>query len=125
MSRDQVELPPGRCGRPSRGTREVEGAGAPIREKHSKTTATLDEDIKTAALEALVPSELEQHRAMNRARLLTVRSGSRRKFRPTFEAHRSRRGQPEGGKGKPNIGTGQGAVSLEQGDRAAAAEQQP
>ena len=67
----QVELPRGRCGRPSRGTREVEGAGAPIREKHSKTTATLDEDIKTAALEALVPSELEQHRAMNRARLLT------------------------------------------------------
>ena len=31
----------------------------------------LDEDIKTAALEALVPSELEQHLAMNRARLIT------------------------------------------------------
>ena len=31
----------------------------------------LDEDIKTTALEALVPSELEQHLAMNRARLTT------------------------------------------------------
>ena len=35
------------------------------------TTAALDEDIKTAALEAPVPSELEQHLAMNRARLIT------------------------------------------------------
>ena len=35
------------------------------------TTATLDEDIKTAALEALVPSELEQHLATNRTRLMT------------------------------------------------------
>ena len=35
------------------------------------TTAALDEDIKTAALGALVPSELEQHLAMNRARLIT------------------------------------------------------
>ena len=38
----------------------------------------MDEDIKTAALEALLPSGLEQHLAMNRARLVTydqVRSG--------------------------------------------------
>ena len=33
--------------------------------------AALDEDIKTAALKALVPSELEQHLAMNRARPIT------------------------------------------------------
>ena len=31
------------------------------------TTTALDDDIKAAALEALVPSELEQHLAMNRA----------------------------------------------------------
>ena len=31
----------------------------------------MDHDIKTAALEALVPGELEQHLAMNRARLIT------------------------------------------------------
>ena len=42
------------------------------RSKSSGTTTTaLDEDIKTAALEALVPSELNQHLAMNRARLIT------------------------------------------------------
>ena len=41
------------------------------RSKSSGTTTTaLDEDIETAALEAL-PSELEQHLAMNRARLIT------------------------------------------------------
>ena len=34
------------------------------------TTAALDEDIKTAALEALVPSGLEQHLARSRARLI-------------------------------------------------------
>ena len=34
------------------------------------TTAALDEDIKTAALEAYVPSEFEQHLGMNRARLI-------------------------------------------------------
>ena len=34
-------------------------------------TKALDEDIKTAALEARVPSELEQHFVMNRARLIT------------------------------------------------------
>ena len=33
------------------------------------TTAALDEDIKTAALEAFVPHELEQDVAMNHARL--------------------------------------------------------
>ena len=34
------------------------------------TTAALGEDIKTAAHEAFVPSELEQHLATNRARLI-------------------------------------------------------
>ena len=38
---------------------------------HGTTTTALDEDIKTAALEALVPSELGQHLAMNRSRLIT------------------------------------------------------
>ena len=42
------------------------------RSKSSGTrTAALGEVIKTAALEGLVPSELEQHLAMNRARLIT------------------------------------------------------
>ena len=40
------------------------------------TTAALDEDIKTAALEALVPSELEQHLAM--CTTDHVRAGSER-----------------------------------------------
>ena len=41
------------------------------RSKSSGTaTAAHDEDIKTAALEALVPNELDQHLAMNRARLI-------------------------------------------------------
>ena len=39
-----------------------------------KTTTALDDDIKTAALEALVPGALEQHLAMNRARLTHRRS---------------------------------------------------
>ena len=42
------------------------------RSKSSRTTtAVLDADIKKAALEPLAPSELEQHLAMNRARLIT------------------------------------------------------
>ena len=42
------------------------------RSKSSGTTATaLGDDSKTAALEALVRGELEQHLAMNRARLIT------------------------------------------------------
>ena len=42
------------------------------RSKSSGTTAAaLHEDMKTAALDALVPSELEQHLAMNHARLIT------------------------------------------------------
>ena len=40
-------------------------------ESNGTTTTALDEDIKTAALEALIPSELEPHLAMNRARLIT------------------------------------------------------
>ena len=40
--------------------------------KSSRTTTALHENIKTAALEAFVPSELEQHLAINRrARLIT------------------------------------------------------
>ena len=35
------------------------------------TTAALDEDVKTAALEVLVPRELEQHLAMKRARRIS------------------------------------------------------
>ena len=42
------------------------------RTKSSGTmTKALDDDINTAALEARVPSELEQHFVMNRARLIT------------------------------------------------------
>ena len=42
------------------------------RSKWSGTTTTaLDDDTKTAALEAFDPCELEQHLAMNRARLIT------------------------------------------------------
>ena len=53
--------------RPSRTTREVEELRRYEASKSSgTTTAALDEDIKTAAL-AVVPSELEQHLAMNRA----------------------------------------------------------
>ena len=57
-----------------RRTRETGRTGPPIREfsKWSGTTTTaLDDDTKTAALEALDPCELEQHLAMNRARLIT------------------------------------------------------
>ena len=50
-----------------RTTREVEELRRYEASKSSgTTTAALDEDIKTAAL-AVVPSELEQHLAMNRA----------------------------------------------------------
>ena len=44
------------------------------------TTTALDDAIKTAALEALVPGGLEQtqHLAMNRARLITLRADSKR-----------------------------------------------
>ena len=52
------------------------------------TTAALDEDITTAALEALVPSELEQHLAMNRARL-TMYEQIQSKIQANIEARRS------------------------------------
>ena len=52
------------------------------------TTAALDEDIKTAALGALVPSELEQHLAMNRARLITYEQ-VRNEIQAYIEAHPS------------------------------------
>ena len=52
------------------------------------TTAALDEDIKTAALEALVPSELEQHLAMNRGRLITYEQ-VRSEIQAYIEARRS------------------------------------
>ena len=59
--------------RHSRRTREVGGLVRRYERSKSSgtTTAALCEDIRTAALEALVPSELEQHLAMNRARLIT------------------------------------------------------
>ena len=59
------------------------------RSKSSGTTsAALDDDIKTAALEALVPSELAQHPAMNRARLITYEQ-VRREIQAYIEARRS------------------------------------
>ena len=60
------------------------------RSKTSGTTLTaLDVDIKTAALEALVPSELEQHLAMNRARLITYEQ-FRSEIQAYIETHRSK-----------------------------------
>ena len=41
------------------------------------TTVALEQNIKTAALEAFVPSELEQQLAMNRAPLVTYEQGRR------------------------------------------------
>ena len=52
------------------------------------TTAALDEDVKTAALEALVPRELEQYLAMNRARLITYEQ-VRSEIQAYVEARRS------------------------------------
>ena len=51
-------------------------------------TAALDEDIKRAAPEALVPSEFEQHLAMNRARL-TKYEQVRSEIQAYIEARRS------------------------------------
>ena len=52
------------------------------------TTAALDEDIKTAVDEALVPRELEQYLAMNRTRLITCEQ-VRSKIQAYIEARRS------------------------------------
>ena len=49
------------------------------------TTAALDEDTTTAALEALVPSESKQHLAVNSARLLTYEQ-VRSEFQAYIEA---------------------------------------
>ena len=49
---------------------------------------TMDDDIKTAALEALVPNELEQHLAMNRGRLPT-HGQVRAEIQAYIEARRS------------------------------------
>ena len=51
-------------------------------------TQVLDDDIKTAALEALVPAELEQHLAMNRTRLSTYEA-VRGEIQSFIEARRS------------------------------------
>ena len=51
-------------------------------------TTALDDDIKTAALEALVPSELEQHLAMNRAQLITYEQ-FRSEIQASMEARQS------------------------------------
>ena len=53
------------------------------------TTPALDVDIKTAALEALVPSELERHLAMNHARLIT-HGEVRSEIQAYMKARRSR-----------------------------------
>ena len=68
----------------------MEGTGARYERGKSDgtTTAALDEDIKTAALEALVPTELEQHLAMNRARLITY-GQVRNEIQAYTEARRS------------------------------------
>ena len=59
------------------------------RSKSSGTTAAaLEKDIKTFAFEALVPSELEQHLAMNRARLTTYEQ-VRSEIQAYIEARRS------------------------------------
>ena len=73
-----------------------------MNEAHRATTAALHEVIETAALEAL--QSLEQHLAMNRARLMTY--------------EQVRRAQPKNG-------TGKGSGSEEHGDESAAVEQQP
>lgn len=52
------------------------------------TVTSLDDDIKTSALEALVPQELEQHLAMNRARLPTY-DNVRAEIQAYIEARRS------------------------------------
>ena len=49
------------------------------------TAAALDEDIKTASLEALVPSELKQHLATNRARLTMYGRFDVKKSKPTLK----------------------------------------
>ena len=53
------------------------------------TTAALDEDIKTAALEALVPSVVERHLVTNRARLITYE-----KVRSEIQAYTEARRSP-------------------------------
>ena len=57
-------------------------------ESSGTTTAALDEEIKTAAREALVPSVLEQHLALNRARLITYEQ-VQSAIQACIEAHRS------------------------------------
>ena len=60
------------------------GTGAPILKKQMEPTAVaLDEDIKTAALEALVPSE-----SLNRARLIPYEQ-VRSEIQAYIEARRS------------------------------------
>ena len=53
----------------------------------------LDDEIKTAALEALVPGESEPHLAMNRARLITYEQ-VRSEIQAYVEARRSQFGTP-------------------------------
>ena len=59
------------------------------RSKSSRTTTTAhDEDIKTAALETFVPSELEQHLATHRARPITYEQ-VRSEIQANIEARRN------------------------------------
>ena len=113
------------------------------RYERSNSSGPMTADIKIAALNALVPSELEQHLALNCARLITyeqVRTqayiGARQsQFAFKMIAPKNTSVQrmwtalaPEEAntrEGKPKSGTGKGVGSLEQGDQAAAVKQQP
>ena len=60
--------------RPSRRTRAVGGTGSAIGKQQIEPiddSRSFDEDIKKVPLEAIVPSELEQHLAVNSAQLIT------------------------------------------------------
>ena len=77
--------------RTSHRTRELEELvrrNEKIKASGSGTVAALDNDLKTAALQALVPSELEQHIAMNRVRLITYEQ-ARGEIQHHIEARRS------------------------------------
>ena len=64
-------------------------------------TAVLDDDVKTAALEALVPGDLEQHLAMNRSRLSTYQQ-VRSEIQAFIEARRSQFALKDQGKKHPD-----------------------
>ena len=125
-----------------------------FRSERSRASGNDDEDIKTAALEALVPSEQEQPLAMNRTRLITYEQ-VRGEIHAYFEACRSQFAswamwqegilipvptktlfvgtvgrkvtpvQNFGRTPRTSLVLEEGASFLEKGDQTAAAEQQP